>query len=142
MSFLIPTAASIHFFQTILNGFIIHIFGMIVLSVFIILLIVASNGICALNSTTVSHPFYDSDDKDSGFPHATAQEIRIKMKSRQVYTLFSSDVNAKLEETDSESICAIINKKSWEWALLKASDAARERFGKYGQRYLYISAHL
>lgn len=85
---------------------------------------------CVVNSTTVSEPMYDTgDDLDTGFTHATAYEIRVKMKSRQVFHLFSSDPAAQLEQYDgAESICKKINEYAYEWALNTASEEARERF--------------
>jgi Alpha/beta hydrolase family len=88
---------------------------------------------CQMNSTTVSQPYYKKDKADTGFPHATAHEIRIKMKSRQVYTIHSSNPNITLDHTDSESICQKINRKSYKWALSRASPVALARFKVYGQ---------
>ncbi|KAJ3299662.1 hypothetical protein HDV03_002828, partial [Kappamyces sp. JEL0829] len=88
---------------------------------------------CAMNSTTVSMVIYPDDKNDSGFAPATADEIRVKMASRQVYALNSVDPNATLASYDSGSICAQINQESYTWALSVVSPAAMNRFQQYGQ---------
>lgn len=89
---------------------------------------------CVMNSTTVSERMYDvGDELDTGFTHATAYEIRVKMKSRQVFNLFSNDPKASLEAYDgAESICAKINKRAYDWALSAASPVALQRFKESG----------
>jgi hypothetical protein len=64
-----------------------------------------------MNHTTVSQQVYDAhDDWDTGFTHATSKEIRLKMKSRQVFHLFSDDPKATFKEYDvnngGNSLCA------------------------------------
>jgi hypothetical protein len=81
---------------------------------------------------------YEDDKNDSGFPSATAFEIRIKMKSRQVFQLSTTNTHATLEEADAPSICKEINQKSYDMALSLASPLARERFSKYGQRMVMV----
>ncbi|KAJ3268551.1 hypothetical protein HDV01_002590 [Terramyces sp. JEL0728] len=88
---------------------------------------------CLMNSTTVSQVMYEEDSSDSGFPSATAYEIRVKMKARQIYKLFSSDPNVPLDSIDQGNICADINQASYNWALETATEKANNRFSQYGQ---------
>lgn len=95
-----------------------------------------------VNHTTVSEQMYEKDANDTGFPSATAYELRIKMKSRQVFQLSTINTTASLDDTDKDSICRDINMFSYKWALETASDEARERFEKYGQKIEFLEDSL
>ena len=91
-----------------------------------------------MNTTTVSEPMYEKDVNDSGFPSSTAYEIRIKMKSRQVFQLSSFNTNASLEESDPLSLCKDINQKSYDMALSLASKSVLDRYQQYGQKMVMV----
>ena len=86
---------------------------------------------CLVNSTTVTEPVYKSLG-DFSFGPSTAYEVRIKMKSRQAYALYTFDSKATLDAYDSPSICAEINQKSYEWALSKVTPRVLQRFKEFG----------
>lgn len=81
---------------------------------------------------------YEKDDNDSGFPSATAYELRIKMKSRQVFQLSSTNTHASLEVADAPSLCKEINQKSYDMALSLSSPAALDRYAQYGQKMVMV----
>ena len=80
---------------------------------------------------------YESDSNDSGFPSATASEIRIKMKSRQVFDMSTFNTSAELESANL-SICKEINQKSYDLALSLSSKAALDRYQAYGQPMVMV----
>lgn len=93
---------------------------------------------CTLNLTTVSQNVYDSlDDFDTGFTHTSAYETRVKFASRQTIYRGTINWNAKMADTDGESICAEMNKDSFQWALDNAGEAARQRFLLLGQQVTF-----
>ncbi|KAJ3328443.1 hypothetical protein HDU76_009960 [Blyttiomyces sp. JEL0837] len=93
---------------------------------------------CTVNTTTVSQIMYDTGDSlDSGFTHATAYEIRLKMKTRQLFALSTYDTNASFDLDGAESICAKVNQKAYEWGLSRVSAKALARFQQYGQKMIF-----
>ena len=97
---------------------------------------------CPMNHTTVSQPMYKSDEYDTGFLSSTAYEIRVKFKSRQVFQLLSINTTARLDDTDTDRICAEINQRSYEWGLQHASPVALNRFKKYGQNMVMLNDYF
>jgi hypothetical protein len=90
-----------------------------------------------LNCTTVSETIYDDNDElDTGATHASALEIRLKMKSRQIYNMFSLDPFAPFT-LDEINVCAEINEKAYQWALDNADPRALARFNMYGTRMVF-----
>jgi len=51
------------------------------------------------------------DDEDTGVTHASAYEIRAKLKSRQAIYRSTIDPQAQLNETDDDNFCAQINQQ-------------------------------
>jgi len=93
---------------------------------------------CTLNLTSVSQAIYDRlDSLDTGFTHASAAELRVKMKSRQSILMATVDANATLAESDFNNVCAEINAQAYQWALDNAGEKTRARFAKYGQRMVF-----
>ncbi|GBF97746.1 hypothetical protein Rsub_10910 [Raphidocelis subcapitata] len=89
---------------------------------------------CVLNVTTVSQPVYSWLERLAGtglLSRSTAEEIRIKMKSRQVYRRASADPSADFS-VDRVNACADINRAAYEWALAAAPPATRARFLRSG----------
>jgi hypothetical protein len=97
---------------------------------------------CTLNVTTVSEPVYDWLERlvGWGFAHSTAREIRVKMKSRQVYQRHSSNASAGFS-VDSVDVCADINRAAFEWALSRAPAATRARFEASGLQPRFLADH-
>ena len=98
----------------------------------------AKRDMCKFNVTTVSESVYDRfDSLDTGFTHATAAEIRLKMKSRQLYRRNTVDPFAPYE-VDNMNVCKEINELAYKWALEHASPHARARFLQYGTEMRFI----
>jgi hypothetical protein len=98
---------------------------------------------CLLNVTTVSQLVFDRFEKtDLQFPHSTAAEIRVKMKSRQIYHRLSENPNASFQLDDDLKICASINEAAFNWAMDTASEHARSRFTKWGKKLVYLNDHV
>lgn len=94
---------------------------------------IIKNG-CILNINTYTENVYSlSDQIDNGFSYIAAEEMRVKMVSRQwvlqAYTGKKFDFN----KTDSENICANINKESLKWALLNAPQKTVKRYLTIGK---------
>lgn len=93
---------------------------------------------CVVNHTTVSQQIYDSNDSsDTGFPPATAHEIRVKMKSRQEFAMHSTNPTADFSLDSEESVCKKINQFAYQWGLDRVSEKARKRFEEYGQPMVF-----
>lgn len=87
-----------------------------------------------MRTTTVSEHVYDLGERlDTGFTHATAREIRLKMKSSQMFHIYSDNPKATTKEYDFDvSPCARINAAAYQWALDSASSEARTNFQVLG----------
>ena len=72
---------------------------------------------CTLKTTTVTYPMYSTFDAlDTGFYPTSAYELRVKLKSAQSLLEAAGFVNVDFQKSDVKpSICATINKASWEW---------------------------
>ena len=82
--------------------------------------------LCTLNVTTVSESVYEKyEDLDTGFTNAT-REIRVKMKSRQLYRRYTTNPSATFEE-DNNNVCRDVSRRAFEWALDHASKTAHQR---------------
>jgi hypothetical protein len=66
-----------------------------------------------------------------GFAAATAKEIRVKMKSRQLFSMHTTDPNASFDLDAVESVCKKINMEAYKWGLGRVSEKARDRFETY-----------
>ncbi len=88
---------------------------------------------CALKSTTVSQCTYNMVDKlDTGFVATSANEIRAKLKSRQIVFQAAGYKDVNFTKTDEWSICKVINQEAYNWALQNAASHTRARFQQYG----------
>jgi hypothetical protein len=93
---------------------------------------------CVLNHTSVSQQVYSKDsDSDAESSHATADEIIVKMRSRQDFALHSYDTNALFSLDSAESVCKTINERAYQWALERVSEKTRARFLKFGQPMVF-----
>lgn len=91
---------------------------------------------CAITSTDLSMPVYDSKDAlDTGLYPITATEIRTKLKSRQAVWEKAGCKNVDYDSTDRNNAkaCRAINQASWDWAMSVASDTAKARLQKFGR---------
>lgn len=91
--------------------------------------------VCTLNVTTVSEGVYET--LDSGFlAHSTASELRVKMKSRQLYRRASVDPLATFD-VDDINICAMLNEKAFLYAYNLLPQEVQERFDTYGTKMVF-----
>ena len=88
---------------------------------------------CILNITTVTQNVYGQlDELDFGFFPVSANEMKVKMKSRQAIYQQTLDPTAKLSDTDKFNFCAEINAKAFEWARQRVPPRTGERFDTLG----------
>ena len=88
---------------------------------------------CVLHSQSVSDNIYEEGDKlDTGFFSNSAKEIRAKIKSRQVFLEAAGYGKVDFNVTDSPSLCAEVNRLSYNWAMKNASPDTLSRFTRYG----------
>lgn len=91
------------------------------------------NSSCMLKTRTVTQNVYDELDKlDTGFVPISASEMRVKLKSRQAVKLAAGYKGVDFNTSDGGSLCAEINRASYEWAMKNASATALDRFKKHG----------
>merc|ERR1711988_289720 len=93
------------------------------------------NSSSRINVTTVTQAVYSTfDGLDTGFYQTSAQELRVKLKSRQSMQLAAGVKNVNFTNTDViANNCAEINKLALEWAFSHASSAALEHFKSVGE---------
>ena len=92
---------------------------------------------CVLQCTTVSQAMYDPGDVvDTAIVPVSAYEIRAKLKSRQV-VYEHLGLPADFNMTDAPSLCAMINQHAFAWALNISSTAARARYARIGEAYVF-----
>merc|ERR1711916_216958 len=83
---------------------------------------------CLLNMTSVSQAIYDKgNDKDLGFVHTSAEEVRCKLTSREK-SMKAIGMPAQFNVTDAPSLCAEINQKALDWAASVAPATTRARY--------------
>ncbi|KAI3629695.1 hypothetical protein MIR68_011130 [Amoeboaphelidium protococcarum] len=93
---------------------------------------------CKLNVTTVSESMYDKyDSLDTGLAHGTAEEIRVKMKSRQLYRRHTTNPFADYDEDDMD-VCMEINQLAYKYALEHSDPKVVKRFMKFGQKMHFL----
>ena len=89
---------------------------------------------CKLNVTTVTQAVYQEVDKlDTGFVPTSAQELRVKMKSRQAVMEATGMGNVDFNKTDGGSLCKVINQASYDWGMNNIGSSTLTRFKKYGE---------
>jgi hypothetical protein len=91
---------------------------------------------CRMNITTVTQLTYGVlDGFDSGLTPTSADEMRVKMKSRQSIHIHAGLKNANFTQLDDNNhVCQQLNQYSLEQSLKLASKEARERYTKYGDQ--------
>jgi hypothetical protein len=70
---------------------------------------------------------------------SSAREIRVKMKSRQLYRRHADQPDAPYSLDLDNSICQSINERALQWALDNSSPVTRARYLKYGQRMEFLA---
>ena len=95
------------------------------------------DGVCLINSTTVTMPIYDAKDSlDLGLYPISASEFRTKLKSRQAMRqkagLTGALVDYETIDRNNTRACAEINAAAYAWALSHAHPAALKRFKRIG----------
>ena len=85
---------------------------------------------CNLKLTTVSQPTYTLlDSADFGYSFVSADEIRVKMSSRQAAHIAVGEKDASFEELDDNNqVCRDINQQSLDWAMKKANPKTLHRY--------------
>ena len=88
---------------------------------------------CILNVTTASEIIYSLEDGlDNGLEPVAGEEIRTKMVSRQSLLFAATGKKYDFNQTDGDSLCAVINKASIKWALNAAPLATVQRYIRSG----------
>ena len=92
---------------------------------------------CLLETETVTQNVYEELDKlDAALVPISASEMRVKMSSRQAIMEAAGYNNVDFNTSDGFSICSVINKASYNWALSNASNTTVARFQKFGEPYV------
>ena len=89
---------------------------------------------CKLQVATVTQNVYSPLDKlDTALVPIAATTMRVKMVSRQSVWTQAGKRKTNFNHTDGGSICAEINRASWQWAVDNAGEAVFNRFKLYGE---------
>jgi hypothetical protein len=92
---------------------------------------------CILNLHTVTQNIYDStDDIDSGFTHSSAEEMRVKMISRQDILQAADGKQHDFNQTDDQSLCGLINQYALNWALNNTANKTKDRYETKGKKMI------
>jgi len=92
---------------------------------------------CVLNIHTVTQNLYDfGDEMDAGDTHSSAEEMRVKMISRQVLLQAADGKSHDFNQTDNQSLCGFINQYALNWALDNAGTRTKERYEKIGKKMI------
>lgn len=92
---------------------------------------------CVLYVHTVTQNLYDSkDDQDTGDTHSSAEEMRVKMISRQVLYQAADGQSHDFNQTDNQSLCGLVNQYALNWALENAGSTTKARYDQIGKKML------
>ena len=90
---------------------------------------------CILNIHTVTQNIYDLNDQfDTGETHSSAEEMRVKMISRQVLLQAADGKKYDFNQTDNQSLCGLINQQALNWALKNAANKTKDRYERVGKK--------
>lgn len=90
---------------------------------------------CTLYVHTVTQNIYDiADQYDTGETHSSAEEMRVKMMSRQVLLTAADGKSHDFNQTDGQSLCGLINQYSLNWALDNAGEKTKARYQAKGKQ--------
>jgi hypothetical protein len=92
---------------------------------------------CVLNIHTVTQNLYDLNDQyDASDSHSSAEEMRVKMISRQVLLQAADGKHHDFNQTDNQSLCGLINQYALNWALENAGNQTKDRYEKIGKKMI------
>eukprot|EP00747_Dinoflagellata_sp_TGD_P186426 gnl/TRDRNA2_/TRDRNA2_43437_c0_seq1.p1 gnl/TRDRNA2_/TRDRNA2_43437_c0~~gnl/TRDRNA2_/TRDRNA2_43437_c0_seq1.p1 ORF type:complete len:562 (-),score=94.96 gnl/TRDRNA2_/TRDRNA2_43437_c0_seq1:48-1733(-) len=77
------------------------------------------------------------DDFDTGFIATSAEEIGVKLASRQCTLIFGAGQANTSFNVDNPNFCMQTNQKAYNYALQNAGSSTIARFFKYGQKYTF-----
>ena len=89
---------------------------------------------CILNIHTVTQNVYD--DSDTGETPTAANEMRVKLISRQVLLQARDGRKYDFNQTDNQSLCGLINQYALNWALNNTETQTRQRYEKVGKKII------
>jgi predicted esterase len=90
---------------------------------------------CVLNIHTVTQNIYDlNDQSDTGETHTSAEEMRVKMISRQVLLQAADGKKYDFNQTDNQSLCGLVNQQALNWALKNAANKTKDRYERIGKK--------
>ncbi len=84
---------------------------------------------CILYIHTITENIYDTQEL-----HSAAEEMRVKMISRQVLLQAADGKQHDFNQTDGQSLCGLINQYALDWALKNAGDETKDRYEKVGKK--------
>ena len=87
---------------------------------------------CVIMTNTVTQNVYEEEELDTGYKPTSANEMRVKLKSRQSILEAAGHKDVDFNTSDGASICKTINQASYDWALKNADQSTVARFQKYG----------
>eukprot|EP00128_Syssomonas_multiformis_P017854 Colp12_sorted_trinity150504_noHs@7144 len=92
-----------------------------------------------ISITTYVQAFWDKlDGVDTAFTYTSASELGAKLASRQCILIQGAGyANDTSFSVDDPQFCRMANEKAYAWALNNAGPVARERFEKFGQKYVF-----
>ena len=92
---------------------------------------------CVLYVHTVTQNIYDlTDNFDTGETHSSAEEMRVKLISRQVLLQAADGQAHDFNQTDNQSLCGFINQHALDWALEHAGAPNKARYDAKGKQML------
>ena len=90
---------------------------------------------CTLYVHTVTQNIYDLNDNfDTGETHTSAEEMRVKMISRQVLLQAADGQSHDFNQTDNQSLCGFINQQALDWAIAHAPAQTLARYRAIGKQ--------
>lgn len=84
---------------------------------------------CILNIRTLTENVYDPKEL-----HSAAEEMRVKMISRQVLLEAVDGKSHDFNQTDGQSLCGLINQKAFDWAVNNAGMKTKDRYDRKGKQ--------
>jgi hypothetical protein len=92
---------------------------------------------CILSIHTITQNIYDfTDEVDTGETHSSAEEMRVKMISRQVLLQAADGKKYDFNQTDNQSLCGLINQHALDWALKNAADKTKDRYERIEKKMI------
>ena len=86
---------------------------------------------CILYIHTITENVYDPQEL-----HSAAEEMRVKMISRQALLEAADGKQHDFNQTDGQSLCALINQLALDWALENAGNKTKDRYNRKGKKMI------